>query len=103
MSKSADDRIKTTVAFPNRRTALSARDRLVRGGFSKNSTNIYRRDDAYVVVVKAHPDRVEQAERILHASPLEVTLQERPWITWAVAALAGYALFHLIPQNRVRN
>jgi hypothetical protein len=95
-----------SAVFPSLRAARSARERLSRAGFARNSIDIDRDDDAFVVSIATRDENRARAERILDAHPVASDLREagsravealqgnRP-LALGLAALAGFALYGL--------
>ncbi|WP_336489916.1 hypothetical protein [Methylobacterium nigriterrae] len=99
------DRAASAV-FPSLRAARSARNRLARAGFARNSIEIERDGDAFAVSIATREENRDRAERILTGSPLGHEVREageraldsvrssRP-LALGLAALAGFALYRL--------
>ncbi|KQP34562.1 hypothetical protein ASG60_02985 [Methylobacterium sp. Leaf469] len=100
------DSVLASVAFPSLNQARSARDRLARAGFARNSIDIIRHDDDFSVAINTRPENKARAERILTGSPLADDLRRagdsvatavngNRGLALGLAALAGFALFGL--------
>jgi hypothetical protein len=84
-----------SAVFPSLRAARSARERLSRAGFARNSIDIERDDDAFVVSIAtrdAHP--VASDLREAGSRAVEALQGNRP-LALGLAALAGFALYGL--------
>ena len=100
------DSTLASVAFPSRKAAQSARDRLARAGFARNSIDIDRNGDTFEVSINIREENRDRAERILRGSPLGNDLRQageqaasfvqgNHSLALGLAALAGFALFSL--------
>jgi hypothetical protein len=100
------DSALASVTFPSLKAARSARDRLARAGFARNSIDIDRQGDAFEVSINTRAENRDRAERILTGSPLGNDLrqagehatdfvQANRSLALGLAALAGFALFSL--------
>lgn len=100
------DSVIASVAFPSLGLARSARDRLARAGFARNSIDIIRHDEDFSVAINTRPENKARAERILTGSPLVDDLRRtgdsmvaavngNRGLALGLAALAGFALFAL--------
>ena len=99
--------------FPSREAAHAAKDRLTRAGFARNSVDLYRRDDAYVVWIPTREENRRRAERALSGrAPLQAmgrgggaaleAVGSNPALALGLAALAGFALFGLTRRRADR-
>lgn len=95
-----------SVTVPSLKAARSARDRLARAGFARNSIDIERHGDVFEVSINTREENRDRAERILTGSPLGNDLRQareqaadflhgNRSLTLGLAALAGFALFSL--------
>ena len=99
-----------SAVFPSLRAARSARERLSRAGFARNSVDIDRDDDAFVVSITTREENRDRAARILEGHPVASDLREagaraveafqgnRP-LALGLAALAGFALYSLTSRH----
>ena len=104
------DSTLASVAFPSLKAARSARDRLSRAGFARNSIDIERQGDEFEVSINIREENRDRVERILTGSPLADDLRQaggqavdlfhanRPFAL-GLAALAGVALFSLTKRR----
>ena len=65
-----------SMTFPSLDAARSARGRLARAGFARNSIDIERRGDEFVVFITTREENRARAERILNGSPLVNDLRQ---------------------------
>ncbi|MDP4003277.1 hypothetical protein [Methylobacterium sp. NEAU K] len=100
------DSTSASVTFSSLKAARSARERLARAGFARNSIEIDRYGDAFDVSINTREENRARAERILTGSPLGNDLrqageqaadfvQANRSLALGLAALAGLALFSL--------
>ena len=100
------DSMLASVTLPSLKAARSARDRLARVGFARNSIDIDRHGDVFEVSINTREENRDRAERILTGSPLGNDLrqageqaadlvQANQPLALGLAALAGFALFSL--------
>lgn len=100
------DSTLASVTFPSLKAARSARDRLARAGFARNSIYIDRQGDAFEVSINTREENRDRAERILTGSPLGNDLrhfgeraadfvQANRSLAFGLAALTGFAHFSL--------
>jgi len=100
------DSMLASVTLPSLKAARSARDRLARAGFARNSIEIDRHGDVFEVSINTREENRDRAERILKGSPLGNDLrqageqaadfvQTNQPLALGLAALAGFALFSL--------
>ncbi len=100
------DSMLASATFPSLKAARSARERLARAGFARNSIEIDRHADAFEVSINTREENRGRAERILTGSPLgndfrQVGEQAADFVqanqplALGLAALAGFALFSL--------
>lgn len=106
---------KATVAwasFPHQESADQAVDRLEDAGFAANSIRLHReRDGTFSVQVHTSERNLERVQGLLNSKqsmfaarqittgPLK-TLVSSPMLVVGFAALAGFALYTLLPRNR---
>lgn len=105
------DSVLATVTLPSLQAARSARERLSRAGFARNSVEIDRVDDgSFAVSIATRPENHARAERILGGSPLANDLRdgvqaaashvrENRGLALGLAALAGFALYGLMRRD----
>lgn len=96
--------------FPSLRAARAVREHLASAGFARNSIEIDRDDDAFVVSIATRDENRNRAERILNSYPLATdlrsagsraveTLQGNRPLALGLAALAGFALYSLTNRH----
>lgn len=100
------DSALASVIVPSLRAARSARERLARAGFARNSVDIERHGDEFEVSISTRMENLERAQDILHGNPVVGDLRDagsralgafhdnRP-LALGLAALAGFAIFHV--------
>ena len=104
------DSTLASVTFPSLKAARSARDRLARAGFARNSIEIDRHGDAFEVSISTREENRDRAERILTGSPLGNDLrhageqaidfvQGNRSVALGLAVLMGFALFNLTSRR----
>lgn len=109
----------TTVAsatFPSRRAADQAIQRLVSGGFARNSIDLHRHDDgeSYDLEVHTRQENLERAERLIHTSaPMYAvrqagsgalqTAKSHPVLLLGAGILAGFVIYNLIPRGEAQS
>ena len=104
--ESMSDTTQASVTFPSLKAARSARQRLARAGFARNSIEIDRHGDAFEVSINTREENHARAERILAGSPLGNDLrqvgeqaadfvQTNRSLALGLAVLAGFAVFSL--------
>jgi hypothetical protein len=105
----------TTVAagtFPSRRAADQAVQRLVSGGFARNSIKLHRHDDdeGYDLEMHTREENLDRAESLIHASPSMYSMRQAasgvvqtarsyPYILLGAGVLAGFLIYSLIPRS----
>ncbi|WP_232628360.1 hypothetical protein [Methylobacterium sp. Leaf118] len=100
------DTVGVEADFSSREAAHAAKARLVRAGFARNSIDIYRRGDDYVVHLPTREENRNRAARILKGWALVESAKRGGWaaadglgshplLALGVAALAGFALYGL--------
>ncbi len=105
----------TTVAsatFPSRKAADQAVQRLVSGGFARNSIDLRRHDEdeGYDLEVHTRRENLARVERLIHASAPMYAVREAAYgaarTTWShpvlllgAGILAGFAIYNLIPRG----
>jgi hypothetical protein len=98
-----------SAAFPNRRAAQRAAQRLIEGGFSRGSIEMYRLhsdDDAHEVSVRVRQGNAQRADDLLHARPgvhdfASHRVDVGPLLVLAgtlAVGVAAYGLFALKPR-----
>lgn len=102
----SQDTVGVHADFTSRAAAHAAKDRLVRAGFARNSIEIDRHGDTYVVHLPTQEANRRRAARILKGHALVESAQRTGWaaadtlgsnrlLTLGLAALAGFALYGL--------
>jgi hypothetical protein len=103
----------TTVAwgtFPSRKAADQAIQRLVSGGFARNSIELQRHgdDEGYDLAVHTRQRNLPRAESLIHASASGQVLKSgasgalqaaksHPMLLLGAGVLAGFAIYSLLP------
>jgi len=93
--------------FPSLSAALAAKQRLISGGFARNSIDIERHGDGFEVLIHVRDEHRERAESLLARSPITHSLHERGGqavtafqdnrlLALGLAGLAGFAVFSLL-------
>ncbi|POR41087.1 hypothetical protein [Methylobacterium sp. V23] len=96
--------------FPSLNAARSAKQRLVSGGFARNSIDIERQGDDFEVLIHVRDEHRERAEGLLARSPGTHALyetggqavsafQDNRLIALGLAGLAGLAVFSLLRRQ----
>lgn len=96
--------------FPSLNAARSAKQRLVSGGFARNSIDIERQGDAFEVLIHVRDEHRERAEGLLARSRGTHALyetggqavsafQDNRWLVLGLAGLAGFAMFGLLRRR----
>jgi len=96
--------------FSSLDAARSAKQRLVSGGFARNSIDIERQGDGFEVLIHVHDEHRERAEGLLARSPGTHALYEtggqtvsafrdNRWLALGLAGLAGFAMFGLLRRR----
>lgn len=96
--------------FTSREAAHAAKARLVRAGFARNSIDIYRRGDDFVVHLPTREENRGRAARILKGWSLVDSARRGGWaaadglgsnpvLALGIAALAGFALYGLTSRR----
>ena len=104
------DSTLASVTVPSLKAARSARDRLARAGFARNSIDIERHGDGFEVSINTREENKARAERILTGSPLGNDLRQageqaadfvygNRSFALGLAALAGFAIFSLTKRR----
>lgn len=110
-----------TGTFPSRKAANQAVDRLVSGGFARNSIELHRHeeDEGYDLEIHTRAENLQRAKRLLQASPSSAmfasamsmrgmgemtdravrTARSHPLILLGAGVLAGFVLYNLIPRS----
>lgn len=107
----------TTVAtgtFPSRKAANQAVQRLVAGGFARNSIELHQHDDdeGYDLEIHTRRENAWRAERLIQASaPMSLrnmghmasgaaqTARAHPLVLLGAGLLAGFVIYNLIPRS----
>jgi hypothetical protein len=93
--------------FPSLNAARSAKQRLVSGGFARNSVDIERQGDGFEVLIHVRDEHRARAEGLLAHSTSTHALYEKGseavgafrdnrWLALGLAGLAGFAMFGLL-------
>lgn len=88
----------------------SARKRLARAGFARNSVDIERQRNGFEVSISVRPDNWDRAEQALNRSQTVAELGDAAvlagryagdnrWLTLALAGMAGFLLFSLTTRR----
>jgi hypothetical protein len=106
-----------TGAFPSRRAADQAVQRLVSSGFARNSIELHRHDEdeGYDLEIHTRAENVKRAQRLIHASsPMSAmgmrnmgqmasgavqAARSQPLILLGAGLLAGFVIYNLIPRS----
>ncbi len=102
----SQDTVGVEADFPSREAAHAAKNRLTRAGFARNSIDIERDGDTYIVHLPTQEANRRRAERILKGRVFVENAKSTGWaaadtlgsnrlLTLGLAALAGFALFGL--------
>jgi hypothetical protein len=99
-----------TGTFSSRKDANQAVQRLLSGGFSRNSIAVHRNDDddGYDLEIHTRRENLRRAERLIHDSaPLYVarqkvsevahTARSYPLVLLGAGMLAGFLVYRLLP------
>jgi hypothetical protein len=105
----------TTVAtgtFPSRKEAKQAVQRLVSGGFARNSIELHGHDDdeGYDLEIHTRQENLRRAESLIHASTsmysvrqaasgVVQTARSYPYVLLGAGVLAGFLIYSLIPRD----
>jgi hypothetical protein len=106
----------TTVAtgtFPSRKAANQAVQRLVSGGFARNSIELHGHEDGegYDLEIHTRQENLKRAERLIHdasgpmysvrqtASGVMQTAKSYPYVLLGAGVLAGFLIYSLIPRD----
>ncbi|EIM25636.1 hypothetical protein [Microvirga lotononidis] len=100
-----------TGSFSSRKEANRAVQRLVSGGFARNSIAVHERDDddGYDLEIHTRRENLRRAERLIHDSaPLYVvrekasdvvhTARSYPLVLLGAGILTGFLIYNLIPR-----
>ena len=102
-----------TGTFPSRKAANQAVDRLVSGGFARNSIALHRHeeDEGYDLEIHARTENLKRAKRLMQASSIPGmrdmgqmasgavrTARSHPLVLLGAGLLAGFVLYNLIPR-----
>ena len=93
--------------FPSLNAARFAKQRLVSGGFARNSIDIERQEDGFQVLIHVRDEHRARADSLLARSPIGhslhetggqavATFQDNRLLALGLAGLAGFALFRLL-------
>ncbi|MEE1613822.1 hypothetical protein [Microvirga sp. CF3016] len=103
-----------TGTFPSRKEANRAVQRLVSGGFARNSISLHQHDDddGYDLEIHTRRENVGRAERLIHdsapyyvvkqkASEVVHTARSYPLVLLGAGILAGFLIYNLVPREAV--
>jgi len=101
-----------TGSFPSRKEANRAVQRLVSGGFARNSISLHQHedDDGYDLEIHTRRTNLRRAERLIHDSaPLYVVREKAsdvvqgarsyPLVLLGAGILAGFLIYNLVPRQ----
>jgi hypothetical protein len=101
-----------TGTFSSRKEANQAVQRLVSGGFARNSISLHQHEDdeGYDLEIHTRRENLRRAERLIHDSaPLYVVRQKAseavrtagsyPLVLLGAGILAGFLIYNLIPRE----
>lgn len=115
-----------TGTFPSRKAADKAIDRLVSGGFARNSIELHRHEDdeGYDLEIHTRAENLHRARRLINASSSSAmfptamfptamsmrgmgqmangavqTARSHPLVLLGAGLLAGFVLYNLIPRS----
>jgi hypothetical protein len=101
-----------TGSFPSRKEANRAVQRLVSGGFARNSISVHEHedDDGYDLEIHTRRANLRRAERLIHDSaPLYVVREKAsdvvqsaksyPLVLLGAGILTGFLIYNLIPRQ----
>jgi len=111
-----------TGTYPSRKAARQAVDRLVSGGFARNSIELHRHDDdeGYDLRIHARAENLARAKRLMRASSSRAMLSSaadgvgqmahgtariaraHPLVILGAGLLAGFVIYNLIPRPTSR-
>jgi len=101
-----------TGRFSSRKEANQAVQRLVSGGFARNSISLHQHegDEGYDLEIHARRENLRRAERLIHdsaplyvvrekASQVAYTARSYPLVLLGAGILAGFLIYNLIPRG----
>jgi|SRR5829696_1257886 len=100
-----------TGRFSSRKEANQAVQRLVSGGFARNSISVHQHDDeGYDLEIHTRRQNLRRAERLIHdsaplyvvrekASQVAYTARSYPLVLLGAGILAGFLIYNLIPRG----
>ena len=103
-----------TGTFPSRKAAKQAVDRLVSGGFARNSIALHRHEDdeGYDLEIHTRAENMRRAKRLMQTSSVMgmrgmgqmadgavQTARSHPLVLLGAGLLAGFVLYNLIPRS----
>jgi len=99
-----------TGSFSSRKEANQAVQRLVSGGFARNSISLHQHDEGYDLEIHTRRENLRRAERLIHDSaPLYVvrekasdavrTARSYPLVLLGAGILAGFLIYNLVPRE----
>lgn len=102
----SQDTVGIEADFATRDAAHAAKSRLVRAGFARNSIDIFRSGDGFVVRVPIREENRARAARLLKGTALVERAKQGGWaaadrvgsqplLALALAGLAGFVLYGL--------
>lgn len=106
----SQDTVGVEADFSSHSAARAAKERLVRAGFARNSIDIERDGDIFVVHLPTQEANWQRAARILKGRALVEKAKSTGWaaadtlgthslLTLGLAALAGFALYGLTSRR----
>lgn len=106
----AQDTVGVEADFKSLEAARAAKDRLVRAGFARNSIDIDREGDTFIVHLPTQEANRQRAARILRGRAMIESAKSTGWaaadtvgsnrlLTLGLAALAGFALYGLTSRR----
>lgn len=110
-----------TGTYPSRKAARQAVDRLVSGGFARNSIELHRHeeDEGYDLRIHARAENIRRARRLMRAPSSSMLsyaaddlgqmaddtvriARSHPLILFGAGLLAGFVMYNLIPRSSAR-
>lgn len=101
-----------TGRFSSRKEANQAAQRLVSGGFARNSISLHQHEDdeGYDLEIHTRRENLRRAERLIHDSaPLYVVREKAadavrtagsyPLVLLGAGILAGFLIYNLVPRE----
>jgi hypothetical protein len=101
-----------TGTFPSRKEANQAAQRLVSGGFARNSISLHEHEDdeGYDLEIHTRRENLRRAERLIHDSAPLYVMREKasevahaaksyPLVLLGAGILAGFLIYNLLPRE----